>query len=205
MNVLIYCRISTPKQDLTSQINSLNRICLDKKWNVRYILSDIASGKTIDRSGFVEMIRMIKLGDIDKIVYTELSRISRDRTIIEKFVKSCKYRGVEIWTNSQGCDVSDMNLDSLYDFYANEITTLRERTNRGYQEYLKRGGKVGRKEGFSKLKELILEENGEVVDLLYSVYSVRQIMKFTDKSSGTIMKIRDILGMVNKDDKKLIS
>lgn len=74
-----------------------------------------------------------------------------------------------------------------------EKTTIRQRVKSGYDNFRKNGGKVGRKEGFKKDEETILNENKDVVKLLKGEYSVRKIMKLTDKSSGTIMKVKKII------------
>jgi DNA invertase Pin-like site-specific DNA recombinase len=74
-----------------------------------------------------------------------------------------------------------------------EKTTIRQRVKSGYDQFRKNGGKVGRKDGFRKDKDLLLLEHKDVVKLLKQDYSVRKIMKLTDKSSGTIMKIKKLI------------
>ena len=74
-----------------------------------------------------------------------------------------------------------------------EKTTIRQRVKSGYDQFRKNGGKVGRKEGFRKDKDLLLQEHKDVVKLLKQDYSVRKVMKLTDKSSGTIMKIKKLM------------
>jgi DNA invertase Pin-like site-specific DNA recombinase len=75
-----------------------------------------------------------------------------------------------------------------------EKTTIRLRVKSGYENFRKNGGKVGRKEGFRKDKDLLLTEHKDVVKLLKQGYSVRKTMKLTDKSSGTVMKIKGLVG-----------
>jgi DNA invertase Pin-like site-specific DNA recombinase len=72
-------------------------------------------------------------------------------------------------------------------------TTIRQRIKSGYEQYRKSGGKVGRKEGFKKDEETILNEYKDVVKLLKQGYSVRKVMKLTDRSNGTIMKVKKIM------------
>ena len=74
-----------------------------------------------------------------------------------------------------------------------ERTTIRQRIKSGYDNYRKSGGVVGRKEGYKKSDDLILEENKDVVKLLKQGYSVRKVMKLTDRSSGLVQKIRKLL------------
>ena len=74
-----------------------------------------------------------------------------------------------------------------------EKTTIRQRVKSGYDNFRKNGGKVGRKEGFRKDDETILNENKDVSKLLKQGYSVRKVMKLTDKSSGTIQKVKKLI------------
>ena len=71
-----------------------------------------------------------------------------------------------------------------------ERSTIRQRIKSGYDSYRKSGGKVGRKEGFRKDKDRLLNEHKDVAKLLRQGYSIRKVMKLTDKSSGTIQKIK---------------
>ena len=74
-----------------------------------------------------------------------------------------------------------------------EKTTIRQRIKSGYENFRKNGGKVGRKEGFRKDTEAILSEHKDVVKLLKQGYSVRKVMKLTDKSSGTVQKVKRLI------------
>ena len=65
-----------------------------------------------------------------------------------------------------------------------------KRIKSGYDSYRKSGGKVGRKKGFRKDKNQLLNEHKDVAKLLRQGYSIRKVMKLTDKSSGTIQKIK---------------
>ncbi|WP_100432379.1 hypothetical protein [Flavobacterium sp. 1] len=50
-----------------------------------------------------------------------------------------------------------------------------------------------RKDGFKKDAQSLLTEHKEVVKLLKQGYSARKTMKLTDKSSGTVQKIKKLL------------
>lgn len=74
-----------------------------------------------------------------------------------------------------------------------EKTQIRQRIKSGYDSFRKSGGKVGRKEGFKKDEETLLIEHKDIVKLLKQGMSVRKTMKLTDKSSGTVQKIKRLL------------
>lgn len=74
-----------------------------------------------------------------------------------------------------------------------EKTTIRQRIKSCYDNFRKNGGVVGRKEGFKKDDQTILAENKDIVRLLRQGLSVRKIMKLTEKSSGTVQKVKKLL------------
>jgi hypothetical protein len=60
------------------------------------------------------------------------------------------------------------------------------------------GKAVGRKVGYRKSNDSILNENPDILKLLRKGFSVRVIMQLTGKSSGLIQKIKRIAGMTTK-------
>ena len=46
-----------------------------------------------------------------------------------------------------------------------------------------------------KCVESILNENKEVAKLLRQIFSVRKVMKLTDKSSGLVQKVKKLLSL----------
>jgi DNA invertase Pin-like site-specific DNA recombinase len=74
-----------------------------------------------------------------------------------------------------------------------ERTTIRQRIKSGYDNYRNSGGRVGRKEGFKKNEETLLNENRDVVKLLKQGFSIRKTMKLTDKSSGLVQKVKKLI------------
>lgn len=63
----------------------------------------------------------------------------------------------------------------------------------GYNNFRNNGGKVGRKEGFSKSVESYKEEYSEELRLLRKGYSLRNIRKITGTSITTIRKVAEIV------------
>ena len=67
-------------------------------------------------------------------------------------------------------------------------TQIRQRIKARSDNYHDNGGKVGRKGGYRKSNELLLEERHDVVTLFRRGLSIRNIMKITDKYSRTVQK-----------------
>ena len=196
MNVLIYCRISTQSQDLSSQIISLRKICDENKWTVKHILTDTGTGHDHSkRNGLLRLKKIILNEHIDKIICTELSRISRNRVFLEKFISTIDKKNIDIWIGTEKNSLRNLDINFQISYASLETNLIRKRVERGYYHFIQNGGKVGRKVGWVKTDESILEENKSVIKLLKSGISVREIMKLTKKSTNTIMKVRKILNM----------
>jgi DNA invertase Pin-like site-specific DNA recombinase len=76
-----------------------------------------------------------------------------------------------------------------------ERTQIRQRIKSGYDSFRNQGGKVGRKKGYTKDKETLLQEHKDIVKFLRQGQSVRNIMKLTGKSSGTVQKVKGLAAL----------
>jgi DNA invertase Pin-like site-specific DNA recombinase len=74
-----------------------------------------------------------------------------------------------------------------------ERLQIRQRIKSGYDNYRKSGGTVGRKKGFKKSNDDLLKQHSDIIKYLKQGQSVRNTMKLTDKSSGTIQKVKRLL------------
>jgi DNA invertase Pin-like site-specific DNA recombinase len=205
MKVVIYSRVSTQIQDYKRQTEELKDYSKKMGWEVLKSFEEKISGgkENEDRPKLMEMIDYVKKNQVDKVLCWELSRIGRNTIEVLKTIKllndqciSLYIKNYNIETLNDKCEVNPLSqfmIQILTSVSEMEKTTIRQRVKSGYDNFRKNGGKVGRKEGFKKDEETILNENKDVVKLLKGEYSVRKIMKLTDKSSGTIMKVKKIL------------
>ena len=150
----------------------------------------ISGGKNNeDRPKLMEMINFIKENKIDKVLCWELSRIGRNTIEVLKTIKllndnciSLFIKNYNIETLNDKCEINPLSqfmIQILTSVSETEKTTIRQRVKSGYDQFRKNGGKVGRKEGFLKDRELLLQEHKDVVKLLKQDYSVRKVMKLT--------------------------
>lgn len=205
MNVVIYSRVSTISQDYKRQTEELKDF--SKKMNfevVRTFEEKISGGKkNEDRPKLMEMINYIKENKIDKVLCWELSRLGRDTIEVLKTIKllndnciSLFIKNYNIETLNDKCEVNPLSqfmIQILTSVSEMEKTQIRQRVKSGYDNFRNNGGKVGRKEGFKKDSNVLFTEHKDVVKLLKQDYSVRKVMKLTDKSSGTVQKIKKLL------------
>jgi DNA invertase Pin-like site-specific DNA recombinase len=205
MRVVIQARVSTNSQDYKRQIEELQDYSKMMNYEVVAIFEEkISGGKTNEeRPELMKMINFIKTNKIDKVLCWELSRIGRNTIEVLKTIQllnenciSLYIKNHNIETLNDKCEINPMSqflIQILTSVSEMEKTQIRQRIKSGYESYRKNGGKVGRKEGFKKDSETLLTEHKDVVKLLKQGYSVRKTMKLTDKSSGTIQKIKKII------------
>lgn len=76
---IVYARVSTHKQkvDLENQIESIKSYMSAKGIKVDMVFSDIKSGMTLDRKGFIEMLELIQSNKVDTVFITYKDRLAR--------------------------------------------------------------------------------------------------------------------------------
>jgi DNA invertase Pin-like site-specific DNA recombinase len=205
MRVVIFSRVSTSIQDYKRQTDELLDYSKKMNLNVIRIFEEKISGglKNDDRPVLIEMIQFIKDNNIDKVLCWELSRLGRNTIEVLKTIQilnenciSLFIKNYNIETLNDKCEVNPMShfmIQILTSVSEMERTQIRLRIKSGYDSFRNNGGKVGRKEGFRKDDNKLLSEYKDVVKLLKQGFSVRKVMKLTDKSSGTVQKIKRIL------------
>lgn len=204
MKVIIYSRVSTNHQDYKRQTEELMDYSSKMGWIVLGTFEEKISGEkeNQERPKLMEMITFVKNNKVDKVLCWELSRIGRNTIEVLKTIKLLtdnkislyiKNYNIETITEGKVNPLSSFMIQILTSVSEMERTTIRQRIKSGYDSYISNGGKVGRKVGFRKDKETIINENTDVIKLLRKGYSVRKIMVLTNRSSGTIMKIKKTL------------
>ncbi|PJJ09830.1 DNA invertase Pin-like site-specific DNA recombinase [Flavobacterium sp. 1] len=205
MKVVIYSRVSTNSQDFKRQTEELMEFSKKNNYEIVNIFEEkISGGKTNEeRPQLMEMINFVKINKIDKVLCWELSRIGRNTIEVLKTIQllnenciSLYIKNHNIETLNDKCEINPMSqflIQILTSVSEMEKTQIRQRIKSGYESFRKNGGVVGRKIGFKKDNEALLTEHKDVVKLLKQGYSVRKTMKLTEKSSGTVQKIKKLI------------
>jgi DNA invertase Pin-like site-specific DNA recombinase len=205
MKVVIYSRVSTNNQDFQRQTSELMEFSNKNGWEVLRVFEEKISGAKTneERPQLMNMVSFIKENNIDKVLCWELSRIGRNTLEVLKTIQLLNEKCISLYiknhnieTLNDKCEINPMSqfmIQILTSISQMEKTTIRQRIVSGYDNFRKQGGKVGRKEGFKKVDEVIIEENKEIVKLLKQGYSIRKVMKLTDKSSGLVQKVKRLI------------
>ena len=206
MRVIIFSRVSTTIQDNQRQIDELREYSQKMNFDVVKVFEEKISGgkKNEERPILLEMIQFVKENQIDKVLCWELSRLGRNTIevlmTIELLNENCIslfIKNYNIETLNDKCEINPLSqfmIQILTSVSQMERSQIRQRIKSGYDSFRKNGGKVGRKNGFTKDKETLLNQHKDVVKYLRQGQSVRNTMKLTGKSSGTVQKIKGLIG-----------
>jgi DNA invertase Pin-like site-specific DNA recombinase len=208
MRVVIFTRVSTSNQDNKRQTEELLDYSQRMNLEVVKVFEEKISGgkKNEERPILTEMVNFIKNNRIEKVLCWELSRIGRNTIEVLKTIEllndnciSLYIKNYNIETLNEKCEINPLSqfmIQILTSVSEMERTQIRQRIKSGYDSFRNNGGKVGRKIGFRKDEEQLINEHKDIVKLLKQGYSVRKVMKLTDKSSGTVQKIKKLLSFL---------
>lgn len=205
MKVVILSRVSTNIQDNQRQIIELSDFTSKMGWELIRIFEEKISGSKgmEERPVLTELIDYVKNNDVDKVLCWELSRLGRNSLEVLKAIEILNQNKISLYIHNYKIETlnEDGKTNPMTNFLIQVLTsvsemeriTIRQRIKSGYDVFRRNGGKVGRNLGFRKTEETILTENKDVVKLLKQGYSVRKVMKLTDRSSGLVQKIKKLI------------
>lgn len=207
--VVIFSRVSTLAQDYQRQTDELLEYASKMGYSVERIFEEKISGakKNEERKELMAMMAYIKSNQIEKVLTWELSRIGRNAVQVLQVVEMLNEAKVSLFIKNYHLETlnPDGTVNPLSQFMVQilnsvnemERQTIVQRLQSGYKQHRALNKPVGRKPGVQiKTDEQFLHENREVTKLLKQGYSVRKVMKLTDKSSATVQKTKKLIAQI---------
>ena len=199
--IISRCSTNENRQDVTRQSQELITN-YGSQFNIVKEFTYYQSGTKNDEVN-AEILEYAIANDIKHIVTLEISRISRKISSFALFLEKCNENKINIVidnfklhtllpTGEVNAMVQTM-LSIASTFASMELALIKERLNSGREKYIRDGGKLGRKSGSTKDPKKLLTEHADVVKFLKQGQSIRNTMKLTNKSSGTIQKIKKLV------------
>lgn len=201
---VIYSRVSSTgdRQDTSRQIRDLEILAKQRNLIIEKTYEEHISGakKTQDRPVLKECLDYCFANDIDILLISELSRLGRNVDDVLANVRLCKEKHLNVYFQKE--QLSIFNEDGkehpfLTIFIAvlgtcaeMERENIKFRLNSGKAQYLAKGGKVGRKQGYKKPDEKLQEEYAGVIKMLRKGYPIRMIAKSEGVGISTVMRIK---------------
>ncbi len=201
-SVVIYCRVSTSRQDTEHQLKALRDYSRKNHYNVVKEFSEQISGakKIQERLALRELMDYVKENKVDKVLIFECSRLSRRASDFLNIIEELNELGVSLYILQNGLEtllpdgsvnpIAQLVLGIIGQFNAMERTLIRARMSAGYENYREKGGVVGRKEGYRKKDHEYHTQYSRELDLLSKGVSLKDCQTLTGTSQNTLIKIR---------------
>lgn len=207
MKVVIFARVSSTNgtQEYERQINDLKAYAKANGWIVEAVFAEKVSGakRNTERVELTNMINYVNSHNRNKVLVTELSRLGRDTLQVLQAIEILNQNQVSVFIQNYHIEtltpegvinpMSQFLITILAEVARMERKTIRERILSGYQNFRSHGGKVGRKKGYKKSKEVLKEQYTEELKLLKKGYSLRNIAKLTGTSINTLRKVKELI------------
>ena len=202
MKTIIYSRVSTQGQDYSRQIDELQAYAVSHSWIVSAIFSEKISGakKNNERLGLSRMMDYICAHQVDKVLIWELSRLGRNTIEVLKTIELLNEAKVSLFIKNYNIETLDADgkpnvmaqflITILAEIAQMERSTIKERMDSGYKQFRSLGGKVGRKEGYTRSSDMYRNEYSDIIRLLKKGLSLRNVAKLTNHSLNTVSKCK---------------
>ena len=207
--VVLLNRVSTSTQSTERQLRDLTEVCDSKSWNIVNVFDEVGSGyKTNeDREVLNQMIDYCKTNKVDMIVVSELSRLGRCTSQVLSLINKLNDNEISLYIQMNNIETLDddkkpnpltMFMLSILSSVNNmEKSITLDRMNSGRENYIKNGGKIGRKVGSTISKEDKLKQHQDVIEYLNKGYKYDDIVKLTGKSLSTIQRVKKLVNNVS--------
>ena len=204
MRASIYCRVSSisDRQSNERQVKDLQDYAAYAKMEVVKVFEEKISGakKNAERPILQQALEFCKAERIDILLVSELSRLGRNSFEVLETIKYLVDAKINLYMQKEKMTLLDDNgepsifapimLATLSTCAQLERENIKFRLNSGRQQYIAKGGKLGRKEGSIKTKEQKKDEYGEVISLLKKGYSIRNVAKLCHVSNSTVQRVK---------------
>lgn len=204
MRAIIYARVSstTDRQTTDRQVADLKSYAEYAKMEVVKVFEEKVSGakRNTERPVLVEALNYCRMERIDMLLVSELSRLGRNTFEVLETVKGLVDDKINLYIQKEKFTLLDdekqpsmfaaIMLATLSTCAQLERENIKFRLNSGRQQYIAKGGWLGRKTGSVKSADKKREEYKDVLKALRQGLSVRQVAKLTDTSASTVQRLK---------------
>ena len=202
---VIFARVSSEsdRQDTTRQITDLQKFSETQGMTVERIYEEHISGakKNEERQVLTECIDYCTENQVDFLLLSELSRLGRSTLQVLRSLERLHETKVSVYIQNLGIyslqpngevnPIASILITVLAEMGNIERSNIQYRLNSGRAQYVRNGGKLGRRTGSVKSDEQKREEYKEVISLLKRGYSIRNTAKLTGNSISTVQRMKN--------------
>lgn len=201
---VIYARVSSTndRQSTDRQVVDLSSYASLNGMEVDKVYEERISGATRNEDRFIlcSCLDYCISKKVDTLLISELSRLGRNVDEVLENVKKCKDNNLNIFFQKENLSIfqADGTKNPFLNIFVSVLGTCAEleresikfRLNSGRENYIARGGKLGRKEGSTKTTEQKKEEYKDVISLLKKNYSIRNVARLASVSVSTVQRMK---------------
>ena len=138
---------------------------------------------------------------IGYIIVSEASRLSRNTILFKDICDKLIENHVNVYSCSENLYLFDDNFNINEEFHnkilysEKECEMIRDRNYQGYKEFISKGGKVGRKDGYKKPIEKYEEEYSKELALLRQGLSLHKVSRITGTAINTVKKVKKLFNI----------
>ena len=203
---VIYARVSSTiernRQNTERQVLDLKVYAEFAKLEVVEVFEEYISGgkRNDERPILQDAIDYCIENKVDFLLVNELSRVGRSTFEVLETIKTLIDHKINLYMQKEQLTLLDENgkpsmfapimLATLATCAQIERDNIQFRLSSGYKNFKANGGKVGRKKGSIKTNEQKKEEYKEIIQLLKTGYSVRNVAKIANRGISTVQRIK---------------
>ena len=204
MNAVIYARVSSlgDRQNTERQISDLKQYAAYQNLEISRIFEEKISGakRNVERPILLQAIDYCKENGVSILLVSELSRLGRNAFEVLATVKDLIDSGINLYMQKEQLTLLDgegkptlfapIMIATLSTCAQLERENIKFRLNSGRAQYIRNGGKLGRKVGSVKTLEQKKEQYKDIISYLKRGYSIRTIATLTGKGISTVQRIK---------------
>ena len=204
MNSVIYARVSSlgDRQNTERQISDLKQYAAYQNLEISRIFEEKISGakRNVERPILLQAIDYCKQNRVSILLVSELSRLGRNAFEVLATVKDLIDSGINLYMQKEQLTLLDgegqpklfepIIIATLSNCAQLERENIKFRLNSGRAQYIRNGGKLGRKVGSIKTLEQKKEQYKDIISYLKRGYSIRTIATLTGKGISTVQRIK---------------
>ena len=201
---VIYARVSSvgDRQDTSRQVRDLEILAKEKSLKVVNTYEEHISGakKTQERPILTECLKYCISNHVSVLLLSELSRLGRNVDDVLSNVKLCKENHLNVCFQKEqlsifGADGKEHPFLTVFIAVLGtcaemERENIKFRLNSGKAQFIAKGGKVGRKNGYKKPDDKFREEYAAVIKQLRKGYPIRMVAASCGVGISTVQRIK---------------
>jgi DNA invertase Pin-like site-specific DNA recombinase len=201
---VIFARVSsvTDRQNTERQVLDLEKYAEYSNLYVEKVFEEKISGgkKNEERQVLTECLDYCINNNIDCLLVSELSRIGRNAFEVLETVKKLIDAKINLYLQKEQIILLDegnnpslfapIMIATLSTCAQLERESIKFRLNSGRQNYIAKGGKLGRNKGSFKTIETKKEEYKQVISLLKKGNSIRNTARLANVGVSTVQRIK---------------